>query len=68
MKGFGVELLQSSLDAATRPVFGIGGITPDNLPLAVDAGLSRIAVSSAICGARDPAAVVARLIAILDGA
>jgi thiamine-phosphate pyrophosphorylase len=67
VEGFGVELLHSSLDAATRPVFGIGGITPDNLTRAVDAGLDRIAVSSAICGARDPGAVVTRLLAILDG-
>ena len=38
-----------------RPIFGIGGLNRDTLPLAVAAGLKRAAISSAIANAEDPA-------------
>ncbi len=50
-----------------RPIFGIGGLDASTLPLAVAAGLSRAAVSSAICGSTDPAQTTAALRKILAG-
>ena len=49
---------------AKVPVFLIGGIGPENLSRIP--GAERIAVSSAVLSARDPAAVVRRLRAILS--
>ncbi len=36
------------------PLFAIGGITPDNLGELTDAGVGRVAVSSAVWNSRDP--------------
>ncbi|MHC4080719.1 MAG: thiamine phosphate synthase [Planctomycetota bacterium] len=43
------------------PHLAIGGITPDNIGLLVDAGVKGVAVSSAVCGAEDPGRVVRAL-------
>lgn len=43
------------------PAFAIGGITPENLPRVLDAGLHRIAVSGCVWHAADPPAVAATL-------
>lgn len=45
----------------------IGGITPDNLPELVDAGVRGVAVSSVVCGAGEPGTVVKRLLRSWDG-
>ncbi len=53
--------------AKTRiPVFAIGGITMRTLPEARLEGARRIAVSSAICQARDPYRAAVRLLAALQ--
>jgi len=56
----GPRLLLTALAAASRPVFGIGGITLENLPVLIEGGLRRIAVCSAICAASDPGRVARR--------
>lgn len=45
------------------PHLAIGGITPQNLPQLVDAGVQGIAVSSIVCKASDPQQVVQQLLA-----
>jgi thiamine-phosphate pyrophosphorylase len=45
------------------PVFGIGGIGPDNIAEVTGMGLSRVAVSSGICEAQEPSAAAARILA-----
>ncbi|MBB6430470.1 thiamine phosphate synthase [Algisphaera agarilytica] len=44
------------------PHLAIGGITPDNLPKLMDAGVQGIAVSSVICAAEQPGKVALRLL------
>ena len=44
------------------PHLAIGGITPENLPTLIDAGVQGIAVSSVVCSADDPKHVVKQLI------
>ncbi|HEX5136863.1 MAG TPA: thiamine phosphate synthase [Planctomycetota bacterium] len=57
----GTTLLRDVLTATDLPVFPIGGITAENAPQLIAAGATRLAVSSAICGANDPCAAAARL-------
>jgi thiamine-phosphate diphosphorylase len=58
----GADLVRSTLGATDLPVFCIGGIGPDNVGELVRAGATRVAVSSAITEAADPAAAARRLI------
>ena len=50
------------------PHLAIGGITPDNARDVIDAGARGLAVSSAVCGADDPADVCQRLVEIVTSA
>jgi thiamine-phosphate pyrophosphorylase len=52
---------------ARIPHLAIGGITPANVGELAAAGCQGVAVSSVVCGARDPAAVVRTLRAALEG-
>ena len=52
---------------ARIPHLAIGGITPANVGQLVAAGCQGVAVSSVVCGAHDPAAVVRSLRAALEG-
>jgi thiamine-phosphate pyrophosphorylase len=61
----GAALLREALGATTLPVFPIGGITAANAPELIAAGATRLAVSSAICAARDPRAAAMALRALL---
>jgi thiamine-phosphate diphosphorylase len=61
----GPELVREVIDAADLPLFPIGGITAENLPLLIAAGAGRAAVSGAICSARDPMAAAAELRSLL---
>ncbi len=50
------------------PHLAIGGIGPDNISTLVDAGVAGVAVSGAVCGSADPAAVCRRLVESLSSA
>jgi thiamine monophosphate synthase len=50
------------------PHLAIGGITPDNVGLLIDAGVRGVAVSLAVCGAEDPGGVVKALRQALESA
>lgn len=60
--------LSRALARARRPVFAIGGITPENVGLLVSAGVKRVAVSSAILAAADPRAAASRILDELPAA
>jgi thiamine-phosphate pyrophosphorylase len=57
----GLEYVQQVASEITLPAFAIGGIGVANLSQVVDAGASRIAVSSEICSADDVERVAARM-------
>jgi thiamine-phosphate pyrophosphorylase len=63
----GLEYLRSVAAEICLPTFAIGGITADNLPGVLAAGITRIAVSSAITAAADPALAAQKLLSILAG-
>ncbi len=50
------------------PLVGIGGITPENAGEVIRAGADGVAVISAVCGAPDPRAVVARFLGAIAAA
>jgi len=50
--------------AGETPVFCIGGVTLANAADLKKAGISRVAVSSAICGAEDPSRAAAELVGV----
>jgi thiamine-phosphate pyrophosphorylase len=53
--------LSRALARAHRPVFAIGGITPENVGLLASVGVTRVAVAAAILAASDPQAAAARI-------
>ncbi len=57
----GLDLLRAVAAAIQLPAFAIGGIDADNLPDVLAAGISRVAVSSAIVAAPDPCRAAKRL-------
>ncbi|MFD1569303.1 thiamine phosphate synthase [Halorubrum laminariae] len=59
--GIGTEPVATIADAVEIPVFGIGGITADNVRPVIEAGATGAAVISAITAADDPAAATAAL-------
>ncbi len=61
----GPEEIAKIVSSVSIPAFAIGGITLDNLPELHDAGVDRIAVSSAILSAEDPHAVAREMWSIL---
>lgn len=60
-EGLAPAKIEAAIAAATVPLFAIGGITAANLPALRLLGVDRIAVSSAILQADDPAAAAAAL-------
>ena len=64
----GPAYLRQYRQALDLPHLAIGGVTPDNIAKLVEAGVRGVAVSSAVCGARDPGAVVRRLLEALPAA
>lgn len=52
----GPDLLRDVLGAVDIPAAAIGGVNADNVGQLVEAGATRVAVSSAICAADDPRA------------
>ena len=57
----GLDYVQQVAEEITLPAFAIGGITAENLSQVRDAGVSRVAVSSAITASEDPSTAVQRL-------
>lgn len=55
-------------DLASLPHLAIGGITPENIATLRQAGCRGVAVSSAVCGAADPAVACRRLVEALGPA
>jgi len=62
----GVELLRAVAGEIRLPAFAIGGITLENLPRVLQAGMSRIAVSGAVLNASDPAEAARALRAAIE--
>jgi thiamine-phosphate diphosphorylase len=62
----GVDALAKVVQAVSRPVIAIGGITVENVSQVLAAGAAGIAVISAILGAADPGAATASLRRLLD--
>jgi thiamine-phosphate pyrophosphorylase len=50
------------------PLVAIGGITPENAGEVIAAGADAVAVISAVCGARDPAAAARRFVQVIEAA
>jgi len=61
----GLELLREVSDNISLPIFAIGGIDRHNLADVLSTGVTRVAVSSAVMLAADPAAEVLQLRSIL---
>ena len=57
----GTSYLREVAAEVRLPTFAIGGITVANLPQVLAAGATRVAVSSAVSSAADPAAIVQQL-------
>jgi len=62
----GLDFVRQVSEEITLPWFAIGGIDQNNIGEVIAAGASRVAVSSAICGAEKPAEVTRELVAALS--
>ncbi len=51
---------------ALPPHLAIGGITAERLPSVLEAGARGVAVSSSICGAKDPGAIVGAMVEMIE--
>ena len=58
----GLDLLRTVRRQVKAPLVAVGGITPDNAAEVIEAGADGVAVISAVCGARDPAAATRLLL------
>ena len=64
----GPDLLRQVRPETSRPLIGIGGITPENAAEVIRAGADGVAVISAVCGAPDPAATARRFLEVIRAA
>jgi thiamine-phosphate pyrophosphorylase len=64
----GLSYVQEASEATNLPWFAIGGINEENLERVLEAGATRVAVSSAVVRADRPRTAAARLRARLDAA
>jgi thiamine-phosphate pyrophosphorylase len=62
----GLEYVRQAAAETALPAFAIGGITPANVEQVVQAGLNRVAVSSVVCRAENPRAIVQEIRRVLD--
>jgi thiamine-phosphate pyrophosphorylase len=62
----GLDYLREVSGEIRLPTFAIGGITVERLPSVIAAGIDRVAVSSAITEAGDPAEAARQLLEILN--
>lgn len=61
----GLDFLRAASEETRLPAFAIGGISAENLPAVLETGITRIAVASAVTGAKEPGNVVAQLKSLL---
>ena len=64
----GPDLLRQVRPETSRPLIGIGGITPENAAEVIRAGADGVAVISAVCGAPEPAATARRFLEAIRAA
>ena len=64
----GLDYLREVAAEIRLPTFAIGGITADNLPEVLSAGISRVAVGAAVTDARDPGVAARKLLVMLKKA
>jgi thiamine-phosphate pyrophosphorylase len=62
----GLEYLREVSAEIRLPTFAIGGITSENLPDVLAAGVSRVAVSSSVAAAKDPVCAARELLNMLN--
>jgi thiamine-phosphate pyrophosphorylase len=62
----GLGLLKQIVETIPLPIIAIGGITRDNIPLVMQAGVHGIAVISAVCCQKDPAEAAKYLRGLLE--
>jgi thiamine-phosphate pyrophosphorylase len=62
----GLELVREVSAEISLPAFAIGGISAENVEVVLAAGARRIAASSAVCAAPDPAEVSRKLLSRLS--
>jgi thiamine-phosphate pyrophosphorylase len=67
MKPQGLGLARQVCETARVPVLGIGGITPERVPSCLAAGVSGVAVISALLAAQDPRDAACRFVEALRG-
>lgn len=61
----GVDYLKEVASEIVVPAFAIGGIDADRLPIVLESGIQRIAVSGCVAVAEQPAAVITQLRTLL---
>ena len=63
----GPDLIRAMKDSGevSIPILGIGGITPDNARIVLDAGASGVAVIDSVLGSPDPSEAAKRLKTVL---
>ena len=64
----GLDLLKRIVEAIALPVIAIGGITADNAPPVLKAGVQGLAVISAVCCQNDPAEAARCLRGLMEAA
>jgi thiamine-phosphate pyrophosphorylase len=62
----GLDFLREMAQHISLPWYAIGGIQSETLPLALEAGARRVAVSSAICSAESPKEAAEELLRLLE--
>jgi thiamine-phosphate pyrophosphorylase len=65
-KGVGLEYVRYAAEVSTKPFFVTGGMGVGTIPLALEAGASRVVVVRALTEAPDPAGAAKELRALLD--
>ncbi|HEY2881344.1 MAG TPA: thiamine phosphate synthase [Pirellulales bacterium] len=61
----GLDFIRAVSAEISLPAFAIGGITHENVPQVISAGLRRIAVTGAVMNANDPSVAAKELMAML---
>jgi thiamine-phosphate pyrophosphorylase len=62
----GLDYLRLAASEVRLPTFAIGGISGENLPEVLAAGISRVAVGTAVTSAREPASAARQLLDMLN--